>query len=195
MGICNGNTCCRDMEVIRTGENFQSQNSIYNNNNKKKLFLNNGKSINDNQLILSKEYFQIINEIRENPSNYINESKSHNLLEIFMKLKPSKALKLSENNIFNIISYLEENQEKKSIMEKESEIGQMLNNGKIKQLFLFQTITIGNDAKENFWYFLEENEDDIDKILKINYDYIMVICLPIKNEKFIISFIFYDEID
>ena len=69
----------------------------------------------------------------------------------------------------------------------------MINNGNIKNLCLFQTTTLYNDIKENFWYFLEENEDDIDKILSVNYDYIMIICLPIKNDKSNIFFIFYDE--
>ena len=69
----------------------------------------------------------------------------------------------------------------------------MINNGNIKNLCLFQTTTLYNDIKENFWYFLEENEDDIDKILTVNYDYIMIICLPFENGKSNIFFIFYDE--
>ena len=98
MGICKVNNCCRECEVVRTGENYP--NNTYNNNNK--IFLKNGKSFINNQIILAKKYFELINKIRENPSNYINDSKTYNLFEIFMKLKPSKPLKFSENNIFSV---------------------------------------------------------------------------------------------
>ena len=94
----------------------------------------------------------------------------------------------------NIISYLEEYQEKKSIFEKQNEISSMINQGNINKINLFQTITLTNNIEENFWYFLEENEDDIDIILSTNHEYIMIICLPIKDGKSIISFIFYNEI-
>ena len=191
MGICKVNNCCRECEVVRTGENFP--NNTFN-NNKGKIFLNNGKTlINNNQIILAKKYFELINKIRENPSDYINDSKTYNLFEIFIKLKPSKPLKFSDNNILNIISYLEEYQEKKSIFEKQNEISSMINQGNINKINLFQTITLTNNIEENFWYFLEENEDDIDIILSTNHEYIMIICLPIKDGKSIISFIFYNE--
>ena len=192
MGICNGDRCCRDYELIRTFENNHILTNGNINNINEKIILKNGKSIDSSQLILSKKYFQIINEIRENPSDYINESKAHNLFEIFIKLKPSKPLKYSENNIFDIISYLEESQKKTSTIEKEKEIQSLINNGNIKNICLFQSITLCNDEKENFWYFLEENEDDIDKILTVNYDYITIICLSIQNDKSQISFILYD---
>ena len=78
-------------------------------------------------------------------------------------------------------------------MEKENKIKSMINNGNISNLCLFQTITIDNDVKENIWYFLEENEDDIEKILTVNYDYIIIIIMPLKYDKSIINFIFYDE--
>ena len=78
-------------------------------------------------------------------------------------------------------------------MEKENKIKSMINNGNISNLCLFQTITIDNDVKENIWYFLEENEDDIEKILTDNYDYIIIISIPLNYDKSIIIFIFYDE--
>ena len=193
MGICNIKTCCKDYEVIRTGENYHLQFNDSTSNKQQIIFLENGQFLNDDQLDLGKKYFKIINEIRENPSDYINDSKSHNLFEIFMKLKPSKPLRYSENNMLAIISYLIDSQEKTSIIEKEKQIEYMINNGNIKNICLFQTITVSDNIKENFWYFLEENEDDIDKILSINYDYVMIICLSIKDDKFLISFIFYDE--
>ena len=46
---------------------------------------------------LSKEFFNILNDIRINPNNYLNDSKEHNLLEIFIKLKPSNEINFSEN--------------------------------------------------------------------------------------------------
>jgi len=193
MGICNIKTCCKDYEVIRTGENYHFQVNDSTSNKQQIIFLENGQFLNDDQIDLGKKYFKIINEIRENPSDYINDSKSHNLFEIFMKLKPSKPLRYSENNMLAIISYLIDSQEKTSIIEKEKQIKNMINNGNIKHICLFQTITVSDNIKENFWYFLEENEDDIDKILSINYDYVMIICLSIKDDKFLISFIFYDE--
>ena len=81
-------------------------------------------------------------------------------------------------------------------MEKENKIKSMINNGNFSNCCLFQTITIitiDTDVKANFWYFLEENEDDIEKILTINYDYIMIISIPLNYDKSIIIFIFYDE--
>ena len=61
MGICKVNNCYRECEVVRTGENFPN-NSF--NNNKGKIFLNNGKSlINNNQIILAKKYFELIEKI------------------------------------------------------------------------------------------------------------------------------------
>ena len=157
MGICKVNNCCRECEVVRTGENFPNNT----NHNKDKILLKNGKSLINNQIILAKKYFELINKIRENPSNFINDIKIYNLFEIFMKLKPSKPLKFSENNIFNIISYLEEYQEKKSIFEKQNEISSMINQGNINKINLYQTLTLTNNIEENFWYFLQENEDDI----------------------------------
>lgn len=197
MGICNNSRCCQDYEVIRTGDNyhfsFDNNNKMTCNSTKDKIFLNNCKSISSNQLILSNKYFQILNEIRQNPSNYINESKCHNLFEIFLKLKPSKSLKFSKNDILDIIYYLEKSQEK-TINEKENGVKSLINNGNINNLCLFQYIASEDDINNNIWLFFEENEDDIDKILTINYDFVMIVCLPIQNTKSNITFIFYDEL-
>ena len=191
MGICNGDSCCKKYELIRTLEANIYQRGI--NGIEETIYLNNGKSISSSQLNLNKQYLKVLNDIRENPSNYINESKSHNLFDIFIKLKPSNPLRLSENNLLKIICYLEDARENPlSYIEKEEDIKKMINNGNVENLCLFQTRTLYNDIEDNFWYFLEENEDDIDKILTVNYDYIMIICLPIENDKSIISFVFYD---
>ena len=191
--FCNVKTCCKDYEVIQNGDNYHLQINHTNNNKNDIIFLKDGYFLDNDQFYISKQYFKIINEIRENPYDFINDSKSHNLFEIFIKLKPSKPLKYSENNMLEIIAYLIDSQEKTSIIEKERQIKSMINNGNIKNISLFQTITINDNIKENFWFFLEENEDDIDKILTINYDYVMIISLSIKDGKLLISFIFYDE--
>ena len=193
MGICNANTCCRDYETVITNENFHfvsEDTNIY--KIKEQLVLKNGKSIDSDQLLLGKKYFKIINKIRENPTNYIKESKSHNLFDTFIKIRPREPLQYSENNIFDIISYLMESQEQISIIEKQNEIKSMINNGNVADICLLETISIGNDIKENFWFFLEENEEYIEKIFSSKYEYLMIICLPKENEKTNISFIFYN---
>ena len=192
--ICKGNKFCQDYELVRNCENFNLQTSENFVNNSKENFFYNGKSINDEQLNLSKKYYEILNKIRENPSNFIKESKEHQLFEIFIKLKPSKPLKFSENNMLDIISYLEESQKKSfSDEQKEKDVKLLINNGNISKICLFQLISLFNDVNENIWQFLEDNEDDIDKILTANYDYIMVVCIRIANNQSIVTFIFYDE--
>ena len=193
MGICNANKCCNDYEAIITNENFHFAIEDTNIHRiKEQLILKNGKSIDNEQLLLGKKYFKIINEIRETPADFIKEIKSHNLLDIFKKIKPCEPLKYSENNIFDIISYLMESQEQISIIEKQNEIKSMINNGNIRDICLLETISISNNIKENFWFFLEENEDYIEKIFSSKYENLMIICLPIENEKTHISFIFYN---
>ena len=192
MGICNANKCCKDYEAIITNENFHfaiEDTNIY--RIKEQLILKNGKSIDNEQLLLGKKYFKIINEIREIPADYIKEIKSHNLLDIFKKIKPCEPLKYSENNIFDIISYLMESQEIISIIEKQNEIKSMISHGNITDICLLETISIVNNIQENIWFFLEENEEYIEKIFSSKYEYLMIICLPIENEKTHIFFIFY----
>ena len=38
--------------------------------------------------------------------------------------------------------------------------------------------------------YIEENDDNIDKILTTNYDIVMIVCLQIQNTKSNITFIF-----
>ena len=58
MGVCKSNVCCQDLEFIRTTENFLFQNTENDiDKTKEKIFFNNGKSINNDQLILSKKYY------------------------------------------------------------------------------------------------------------------------------------------
>ena len=191
--ICSLNSCCEEYEMIKTCENYffiTDDDTIFKNIDEQ-IYLKNGKTIDSYQLILSKQYFKVINEIRESPTDYLNESKSHNLFDIFLKLKPNEPLKYSDKNILDIIYYLMESQEQTSIIERENEIKILINDGHLTNINLFKSITIGNDVRENFWYFLQENEDDIDKIFSDNYEYIMIICLPIANDKSVLFFIFY----
>ena len=142
---------------------------------------------------LSKEFFNIFNDIRINPNNYINDSKDHNLLEIFIKLKPSNEIIYSENNITNIKKYLLKSHfQNIRISEQEKEIKGLVNEGKINDCCLFQTINNNNDIKENVWIFLEENEDDFEKIFSNDYNYLLIVCFPLDyNTKILTSLIFY----
>ena len=136
----------------------------------------------------------MLNEIRENPSKYITESKSYNLSDIFIKLKPSNPIKYSEENINNIISYLEkEGNSRASIHQKERKIASMINHGSIKKISIFETNTINENLRINFWNFLSQNEDDIDQILEAYYEYIIILCLPLNIENFRLIFIFYNQ--
>ena len=197
MGVCKGNGCCKDEEYLRTCDNLKF-NRMDNNDlvdGREKLILKSGISIDYNVLNLNRKYVNIMNKIRKNPKNYIEESKSHNLFEIFLKLKPSQQIQFSDDNILDVISFLKENSERISVIQKEKEIAKIINDGNIQKLRLFQTIALGIDVEENFWYFLEENEDDIGKILQDNYDYIMIICLPLEEDRIIVTFIFYDVLN
>ena len=142
---------------------------------------------------LSKEFFNILNDIRVNPNNYINDSKEHNLLEIFIKLKPSNEINFSENNITNIKKYLINSHFKnKRISEQEQEIKSLVNDGKTNDICLFQTININSDMKENVWVFLEENEDDFAKIFSNDYNNLLIVSFPLEyNTKTLTSLIFY----
>ena len=141
----------------------------------------------------SKEFFNILNDIRVNPNNYINDSKEHNLLEIFIKLKPSNEINFSENNITSIKKYLINSHLKnKRISEQEKEIKNLVNDGKANDICLFQTININSDMKENVWVFLEENEDDFEKIFSNDYNNLLIVSFPLEyNTKTLTSLIFY----
>ena len=107
---------------------------------KQNILTKNGKSIDSDLLLLGKNYFKIINKIRESPIDYIKESKSHNLYDIFIKLNPCEPLQYSENNIYDIISYLMESQEQISIIEKQNEIKSLINDGLVTNICLLETI-------------------------------------------------------
>ena len=143
----------------------------------------------------SKEFFDILNDIRINPEKYLIDSKEHSLLEIFIKLKPTNEINFSENNIDKLKKYLINSYRlSKRIAEQEKEITPLINDGNIKDISLFQTIYTNQDMKENVWAFLQENEDDFEKIFSMNYNNLIIVCFPLDyNSKILTSLIFYKE--
>ena len=143
----------------------------------------------------SKEFFDILNDIRNNPEQYLRDSKEHSLLEIFIKLKPTNEITYNENNINKLKKYLINSHFlSKKIIDQEKEIISLVNDGNIKEVALFQTICTSQDMKENVWAFLQENEDDFEKIFSTYYDNIIIICFPLDyNSKILTSLIFYKE--
>ena len=192
MGICVPNTCCNDYERVITCQNFHFIKDEDYSFTKEKIILKNGKSVDNALLLLSKKYFKKINEIKQNPMDFILQSKSHNLFDAFIKLSSSNPFFFAENNKFDVISYLMECKEQTSVIEKEIKLKSIINNGNINNICLMTYFIISNDVEENIWYFLEENEDDIDKIFSDNYIYLMIICLPINNDKIVVYFILYN---
>ena len=163
MGNCRSR-CCKDISEFLYNQENDNLKIIQANYIKKGAY---------NDKLLSLKYHEMLNEIRENPSKYITESKSYNLSDIFIKLKPSNPIKYSEENINNIISYLEkEENSRTSIHQKERKIASMINHGSIKKISIFETNTINENLRINFWNFLSQNEDDIDQILEAYYEYI-----------------------
>ena len=69
----------------------------------------------------------------------------------------------------------------------------MINFGNIKKLCMFETDTISDDLRENLWHSLQQNEDDIEQILSSYYEYIILLCLPLNNERSRLIFIFYNQ--
>ena len=213
MGVCSGVPCCKDGELILTNEfnppvtpkkNINIYNGAENgcdietNNYDYSLrtkYKNMSYNINDEENIkMEEEIFNYINEIKMNPDDFKNESKNHYLFEIFMKLKPSDPFKKTEFNLNSIKTYLFMNIiQDKAVSMQEKELLEIFPENSIKNISLFQKMTAEDDNKENVWQFLEENEDDIEKILMNFYEYLIVICQPTENKaKTVISFIFYN---
>ena len=143
---------------------------------------------------ISKEFYDILNEIRINPENFIEESKSHNLFEIFIKLKPCSEIKYYNNDLSQIKKYLMKSYlKKKNISEQEKEIKNVINEN-IEEICLFQTICFNNDMKENVWDFLEGNEDDLEKIFDNKYNSLIIVSIPLEHKtKTLLTLIFYKE--
>ena len=143
----------------------------------------------------SKEFFDILNDIRINPEEYLGVSREHSLLENFIKLKRGNEITYTENNINKIKKYLIKSHFLgKRVIDQEKEIIPLVNDGNIKEIALFQTICTSQDMKENVWAFLQENEDDFEKIFSTKYDYLIIICFLLDyNSKILASLIFYKE--
>ena len=70
----------------------------------------------------------------------------------------------------------------------------LINEGKVQDICLFQFILKNKDIKDSIWTFLEDNEDDIDKVFSDTFVYLMVICLPLdQDEKILCNLIFYKQ--
>ena len=185
MGNCRGSPCCKDIYEYLNSQGNDNLKIIQQNYIKKGAY---------NDKILCLKYHEMLNEIRENPSKYIEESKSYNLSDIFIKLKPSNPIKFSDESLNNIISYLEEVEESNiSIHLKERKIASLINHGNIKKICIFETNTISDNLRVNLWNFFSQNEDDIEQIISTNYEYIIILCLPLMKEYFRLLFIFYNQ--
>ena len=192
-GTCNCiSDSCNKNEILFTNNEIHP---LTNRESKEKLKSINYSSLEDAQYEnLSQEIFNIISDIRMNPDNYIIVSKDYSLLNIFVKIKPGTKLLFSENNIdqkkFIIDSYFQS----KGIYEQENGLKSLINEGNIQDICLFQFILKDKDVKDSVWTFLEENEDDIDKVFSNKFDYLMVICLPLEqSEKILCNLIFYKQ--
>ena len=143
---------------------------------------------------LSKDFFEILNEIRLNPEKYLNESKEHNLFEIFIKLKSCPQLNFYDNNMNKIKRYIMRSYLKqKSPQEIEKEVKNLINEN-LEEVCLFQTLCQSKNNQENVWMFLAENEDDIEKIFDTNYDSLMIIGIPLEHKtKNLLTLAFFKE--
>ena len=193
-GTCNcvNDTCNKD-QFLFTNEINPFSKRFQDNEKLKNIDYSN---LDDPQYqIYSKEFFNILTEIRLNPEKYIEASKEYSLSHIFLKIKSCKDISLSENNLNNIKRYIINSYFiQKSLSEQEKELKTIINGGKIKEISFFQNTFTSNDMKENVWIFLHENEDDIEKIFSSEYNFLMVICLPLDNEsKILTSIIFYKK--
>ena len=143
---------------------------------------------------MSKEFFNVLNDIRTNPENFLEESKEHNLFEIFIKLKPCSDIIYKDNDLDSLKKYIMNSYFKnKNLIERDNEIKKLINE-KLSEICLFQTISTNNNIKQNVWDFLEENEDDIEKIFDTQYNKLIIISIPLEhNTKILLTLILYKE--
>ena len=191
-GSCNcvTDTSNRDTLMFNTDKNSSTNRTE---KNEKLKNINNAFNNDPQYEKISKDLFNILNDIRINPDKYIRDSKDYSLMEVFIKLKKSTKLLYSENNINDIKKYLINSHfKKKSISDQENELKLLINDGDIDEISLFQISSSSNDINEIVWTFLLENEDDFGKIFDSQYNYLMIICFPLEyNTKILISLIFY----
>ena len=197
-----GGTCtcvsdtCNKSQILFTNDVSQMSSRL---DNSEKLRSFNLSNLEDPQYDkFGKEFFNILTDIRVNPEKYNKESKDYSLDLIFLKIKSSNQINYSEKNNKIIKKYIIDSHFKnRSISDQEKDLKNLLNKGysdKVKDICLFQTFCSSNDMKENVWLFLEENEDEIEKIFSIEYNFLMIICLPFEyNTKILTSLIFYKQ--
>ena len=195
-----GGTCtcvsdtCNKSQILFTNDVSQMSSRL---DNSEKFRSFNFSNLEDPQYDkFGQEFFNILTDIRVNPEKYNKESKDYSLDLIFLKIKPSNEINYSEKNNKIIKKYIIDSHFKnRSISDQEKDLKNLLNKGssdKVKDITLFQTFCTSNDMKENVWLFLEENEDEIEKIFSVEYNYLMIICLPLEyNTKILANLIFY----
>ena len=197
-----GGTCtcvsdtCNKSQILFTNDVSQMSSRL---DNSEKFRSFNFSNLEDPQYDkFGQEFFNILTDIRVNPEKYNKESKDYSLDLIFLKIKPSNEINYSEKNNKIIKKYIIDSHFKnRSIFDQEKDLKNLLNKGssdKVKDITLFQTFCTSNDMKENVWLFLEENEDEIEKIFSVEYNYLMIICLPLEyNTKILANLIFYKK--
>jgi hypothetical protein len=197
-----GGTCtcvsdtCNKSQILFTNDVSQMSSRL---DNSEKFRSFNFSNLEDPQYDkFGQEFFNILTDIRVNPEKYNKESKDYSLDLIFLKIKPSNEINYSEKNNKIIKKYIIDSHFKnRSISDQEKDLKNLLNKGssdKVKDITLFQTFCTSNDMKENVWLFLEENEDEIEKIFSVEYNYLMIICLPLEyNTKILANLIFYKK--
>ena len=197
-----GGTCTCDSDICNKSQiNFTNDVSQMSSrlDNSEKFRSFNLSNLEDPQYDkFGQEFYNILTDIRVDPEKYIKESKDYSLDLIFLKIKPSNEINYSEKNNKIIKKYIIDSHFKnRSISDKEKDLKSLLNKGssdKVKDISLFQTFCTSNDMKENVWLFLEENEDEIEKIFSVEYNFLEIICLPLEyNTKILANLIFYKQ--
>ena len=196
-GTCNCvSDTCNKSQILFTNDVSQMSSRL---ENSEKFRNFNFSNLEDPQYDkFGQEFYNILNDIRVNPEKYNKESKDYSLDLIFLKIKPSSEINFSEKNNKIIKKYIIDSHFKnRSISDQEKDLKNLLNKGssnKVKDICLFQTFCSSNDMKENVWLFLEENEDEIEKIFSVDYNLLAIICIPFEyNTKILASLIFYNQ--
>lgn len=128
--------------------------------------------------------FQILNNFRDKPTLFCNEAIKYELKQYFdeacrNKEKPSLPEWSTEKNKL-LHDYLTNPQNNdKTSSEKEEEILEMFKRN-ANGLF-FQSIGPSNNLEANIWNLLENNPDEINRILTQNFQKIIIASVPIEG--------------
>ena len=146
--------------------------------------------------------YELINDIRINPKKYEKEfMEKENIKETFEKYansnqKPNNQLIFLEEESNKISNYLKDKKNNdKSADEKKDDIYNLLgiiNNERAKYI---QSMGENNDINYCVWEFFEScEEEDLNDILFIDYEFIIVSDVPIENtNKNVINVIFFNK--